>query len=412
MFAFLDDINAAVLIYDEELNDYVFIGKSLCKKIAIADLLEFKSKHCHEKSIFSTLRTAYRNHAYNETRRHYFFVSDATKATLCFEINLATPVYEERRFLVFTFHEHTQVQNLKAQLENYKITQAMICTMINSAYNDQDIAALPPHLIASLGIALNVSAVLIYEIAPNNAPYKETYLWHNENINLPGDFLENITDNDRRILYEAFLKERRLIIESPAHSPSGSNERMELATIKSLSAYPIYIDGKPEAAIVLCDCISYRSWNQEAEMMEIVTTILSSVLSRKRKLEKAEQRESQLKIILDNLPFYVHISNYDTHEIIFANRLYRDTLHKDIVGMKCWELTDPDRTEPCPFCKMDQTLAAKEATNDHLTIRYFSKVMQREFRVHESAIRWFDGRYVHFACAVPLDEPMDVPSTL
>lgn len=404
MFDFLNDIKAAVLIYDKDLCDYIFIGKTVLKQTGAADLNDFKTKYCHNSSIFSTLSKSKPNDPHSKTKHHYFFVPSRDGTTLCFEIKMTSPIYEGRSFLVFSFYERTEVKTLKTQLENYRIAQAMIFSMISSTYNKPDVTMLPPHLIASLGIALNVSAVLIYGLAPGESNQKNSYMWHNDNISIPENYFKNITDKDKRLLREQFLKGRRLVIETCEQATEQNAARMKSCNIKSLAAYPIYIEGKPELVIILYDCINPRDWEQESETMEIVTTILSSLLSGNKKLQASEKREAQLKAILNSFPFFIHISDYKTHEIVFANRLYEDFLHKEIIGIKCWELADPNQTAPCPFCNKDQTIDANGLPTERLTTRYFNALTQKEYYVYESAIRWFDNRYVHFSCAIPFDK--------
>ena len=56
----------------------------------------------------------------------------------------------------------------------------------------------------------------------------------------------------------------------------------------------------------------------------------------------------QLKVLLDNDPVAIFVSDIESRRVLYANRQTRDTLLQDVKDACCYHLAGFQ--EPCPFC--------------------------------------------------------------
>lgn len=121
--------------------------------------------------------------------------------------------------------------------------------------------------------------------------------------------------------------------------------------------------------------------------------------------ERVANSRSALETIIDNMGVDVFISDFYTHEILFANRSlaqsYRD---EHLVGRPCWQALKQGEQGQCEYCP--QPLLVDEL--GHPTSCYhweFQRIQdQNWFHAISSAFRWIDGRLVHVFSGVDITE--------
>ncbi len=103
---------------------------------------------------------------------------------------------------------------------------------------------------------------------------------------------------------------------------------------------------------------------------------------------------SVMNQVLDNLNHLVYVIDFENHELLFANRLLRDSLAGQYSpGLPCWQLLRPDINAPCPFCQKDKLMDEygypTGYTNTH---DIYNALVNRWFLVSQTLIEWYNGR--------------------
>jgi PAS domain S-box-containing protein len=89
--------------------------------------------------------------------------------------------------------------------------------------------------------------------------------------------------------------------------------------------------------------------------------------------------------IIDSIEALVYVSDFNTSEILFANKKLKDVFG-DVVGQKCWEVFRINQTSFCESCYQKELLCNKEFKSD--SIEDYNPVSQKWYRISDSIIEW------------------------
>ncbi len=110
-----------------------------------------------------------------------------------------------------------------------------------------------------------------------------------------------------------------------------------------------------------------------------------------------------LKNILNEMDAYVYVSDMETDEILFINRMIKETFNIDYdsIGKACWQVIQSGFNERCPFCpvfKLEKDPDTPVVWEEHNTVtgRYYKNV--------DSVIDWIDGKKAHLQYAIDITE--------
>ena len=117
----------------------------------------------------------------------------------------------------------------------------------------------------------------------------------------------------------------------------------------------------------------------------------------------AENANTLLEKVLDNIDALIYVSDMQTGEILFANQPLLEE-YGDIQGKICWQVLYKDKSAPCQTCSNAILLtennmptgAHRQEIQDTLTKRWYSLM--------SSAIQWIDGRTVRLATRLDITE--------
>lgn len=114
---------------------------------------------------------------------------------------------------------------------------------------------------------------------------------------------------------------------------------------------------------------------------------------------KAKQERKQLLSVLDSIPEMIYVADFETYEVVFANRKLKEALGKDIVGEKCFQAMQ-GKDQKCDNCVFDSAAGC--------TIPKFSEeyrpVFKKHFYVMNRAIQWTESRKARFQLAVDITQ--------
>lgn len=117
--------------------------------------------------------------------------------------------------------------------------------------------------------------------------------------------------------------------------------------------------------------------------------------------EKIESSHDRLLSILNSINAIVYVADMKTYEILFINEYMKD-LFGDITGKICWQAIQTGQTGPCPFCTNDKLVDMEGRPLGTYNWEFQNTVNGHWYHIHDSAIRWIDGRIVRLEIATDI----------
>ncbi|MDR1048592.1 MAG: sensor domain-containing diguanylate cyclase [Synergistaceae bacterium] len=107
-----------------------------------------------------------------------------------------------------------------------------------------------------------------------------------------------------------------------------------------------------------------------------------------------------MKIVLDNVPSLIYVSDFDTGEVLFVNERLRKLLGRaDAEGKICWQTLHKGQDGPCPFCPKGRLRDAEGNPMKAHVWEYKCSIDEKWYTRADFAVPWIDGRYVHIQWA-------------
>ncbi|MCP4750641.1 MAG: PAS domain-containing sensor histidine kinase, partial [Proteobacteria bacterium] len=111
----------------------------------------------------------------------------------------------------------------------------------------------------------------------------------------------------------------------------------------------------------------------------------------------------RFRTVMDSLDFPVHVSDMNTHEVLFINKSAQK-LWGNIVGRPCWESIHAGQTGPCAFCVSTDLVDEDEPPAGVHVWEYQNTRNHQWYECRSRTIRWIDGRLVRMDTANDVTE--------
>ncbi|MCD6580802.1 MAG: PAS domain S-box protein [Desulfuromusa sp.] len=113
--------------------------------------------------------------------------------------------------------------------------------------------------------------------------------------------------------------------------------------------------------------------------------------------------DSTYLTLLDSVDAVIYVADIQTYELLFMNKMARDTSGGSLGG-KCWETLQADQTDPCAFCTNDRLLD-KNGNPKAPYVWEFQNTRNGEwYECRDQAVLWPDGRLVRMEIATNITE--------
>lgn len=104
--------------------------------------------------------------------------------------------------------------------------------------------------------------------------------------------------------------------------------------------------------------------------------------------------QNALESILDNTGIDIYVNDFQTHDILYANKSMAAPYGgiSQFMGRKCWEVLFPDQGGECEFCPQKHLIDENGEPTKIYTWDYQRPFDGSWFRVFSAAFRWVDGQ--------------------
>ena len=115
------------------------------------------------------------------------------------------------------------------------------------------------------------------------------------------------------------------------------------------------------------------------------------------------QSNQTLISVLEGIDSDVYVADFDTYEILFANKHLRESFKDKLIGRICYQVFRHEVTV-CAHCKNNLLLDVNGQPTGVLVWEDYNPFTEKWYKNADRAIRWHTGNYVHLQIATDITE--------
>jgi two-component system, cell cycle sensor histidine kinase and response regulator CckA len=187
-------------------------------------------------------------------------------------------------------------------------------------------------------------------------------------------------------------------IDSHYAEQSFSASMTELISHKQLT-HQSYLQRKDSAALP----VEMRLGIIELKAEKAILVLARDITSRLQAEAALRDSHKTLLTVLDGIEAVIHVTDLETHEIMFCNKYMRDQYGENLVGQQCWKaLRGLD--EPCTDCRIGELLDVAGKPSGTIAYESQNPTSGRWYINYDRAIKWSNGGYVMLEMATDITE--------
>ena len=299
--------------------------------------------------------------------------------------------------------DNTDRKNTERELGETRRQQDILINVLQIVQAAESVDEAINTALMEIGKYAGVSRAYIFEKTADGKAANNAYEWCNEGINPEIDNLQGVPIELMSDWFEAFEKDDYVCVSDIKELSPDAYEQLSLQNIKSLVVLPLESNGVIYGFVGFDECLHYRQWQQkEVELLISLSQIISTTTTRFRAEKSIQLSQQTMRTVLDNVNASIYVSNFDTNEILFANKMIKDKMGEDLEGKICWQILQKDQTAPCAFCPNAKLLDDNKKPTGLYRWEIYNPVVERWFECTDVAIEWIDGRLVHMEYATDI----------
>lgn len=263
---------------------------------------------------------------------------------------------------------------------SYALQRSEVMTeVVQMLDSDASFEKISNDILTLAGGFINISHAYVIRMNPNGQSADVLGMWENEGVI---SLLSGIKSMD----YEDFivLSEKTTIISAKSKISEQHRTSMEKHGINALITMPIFINGNIVMYTLFTEGRKEKNWElDEVKFLGDVTKILQSILTRRIQKNSLASSYASLEAILDNVGSGIYVRDMETKEVLFANRIFRNTFDREIKEGTIDALLD----------------GGKRARSNATYLELHHPTKDRWYDLHYTYIHWVDGRKVSL-CAI------------
>ncbi|GEM_PF-1983929 len=151
---------------------------------------------------------------------------------------------------------------------------------------------------------------------------------------------------------------------------------------------------------------------KENGMLPDAVVVSFSDITRRREAEQAtKEAHERLLAVMDGIDSLIYVADMKSYEVLFVNKHARE-LWGDVVGEKCWKVLQQGQEGPCDFCTNDKLMDENGRPTGVYQWEFRKTRDGRWYELHDSALRWIDGRMVRMEVATDITDRKELEQEL
>lgn len=287
-------------------------------------------------------------------------------------------------------------KDLIAIQENLEATnrrQALFIKVLQILQLERDIPKAMNMALAEIGRYTGVDRLATWENHLDGVTYGCTYEWCNEGIEPAIDYLRSMTIEAGKPWFD-MLEENHIICTSDIYSLDPFiTQMLEVQGVKAIAVFPLSQLGVHFGFLSFNFCWKKQWDEKDVELMGQISQIVSTATKRWQVEISLQQSQRTMQKVLDNINANIFVSDYDSLEVLFANKPFREEAGQVPERATCWRMLNAGLNDRCEHCPKPQLLDAdRKLTGVHFWEDYNPKT-ERWYTIQSMAIKWLDGRW-------------------
>lgn len=287
-------------------------------------------------------------------------------------------------------------KDLIAIQENLEATnrrQALFIKVLQILQLEPDIPTAMNMALAEIGRYTGVDRLATWENHLDGVTYGCTYEWCNDGIEPAIDYLRSMTIEAGKPWFDMF-EDNNIICTSDIYSLDPFiTQMLEVQGVKAIAVFPLSQLGVHFGFLSFNFCWNKQWDEKDVELMSQISQIVSTATKRWQVEVSLQQSQRTMQKVLDNINANVFVSDYDTLEVLFANKPFREEAGMVPERAKCWKMLNAGLNCECTHCPKPQLLDAdRKITGVHFWEDYNPNT-ERWYTIQSMAIKWLDGRW-------------------
>ena len=282
---------------------------------------------------------------------------------------------------------------IQENLEASNRRQALFIKVLRILQLEPDISTAMNMVLAEIGSYTGVDRLATWENHLDGVTYGCTYEWCNEGIEPAIDYLRSMAIEEGKPWFD-MLENNSIICTSDIYSLDPFITKMlEVQGVKAIAVFPLSQLGGHFGFLSFNFCWNKQWDEKDVELMSQISQIVSTTTKRWQVETSLQQSQRTMQKVLDNINANIFVSDYDTLEVLFANKPFREAAGQIPEKAKCWKMLNVGLTCACAHCPKPQLLDAdRKSTGVHFWEEY-NPVTERWYAIQSVAIKWLDGRW-------------------
>ena len=287
-------------------------------------------------------------------------------------------------------------KDLIAIQENLEATnrrQALFIKVLQILQLEPDIPTAMNMALAEIGRYTGVDRLATWENHLDGVTYGCTNEWCNDGIEPAIDYLRSMTIEAGKPWFD-MLEENHIICTSDIYSLDPFiTQMLEVQGVKAIAVFPLSQLGVHFGFLSFNFCWKKQWDKKDVELMSQISQIVSTATKRWQVEISLQQSQRTMQKVLDNINANIFVSDYDSLEVLFANKPFREEAGQVSENAECWKMLNAGLNGLCAHCPKPQLLDAnRKFTGVHFWEDY-NPVTERWYTIQSMAIKWLDGRW-------------------
>jgi len=288
------------------------------------------------------------------------------------------------------------------ELNEIRKRQNVLINVLQIVQSSQKFGNVIDIALSEIGKYADVSRAYIFEKTPDGNFVNNLYEWCNTGITPEKDNLQNVPIEKLERWFDTFERDEIIYASNIYDLPNPQEvEVLESQGIKSVLVFPLIINEKVYGFVGFDDCEKYREWAEnDITLLKNLSQIISETTRRFNAENTILLSQQTLRTVLDNMDAYVYVANFDSGEILFANKHIKLLFGENIEGKISWEVFGEQERKPDLILYKDNEPIKGEAIRweniNELTNRWYESI--------DSTIEWVNGQIVRLQYAIDITD--------
>jgi len=286
-------------------------------------------------------------------------------------------------------------KDLIAIQENLEATnrrQALFIKVLQILQLEPDIPTAMNMALAEIGRYTGVDRLATWENHLDGVTYGCTYEWCNDGIEPAIDYLRSMTIEAGKPWFD-MLEKNHIICTSDIYSLDPFiTQMLEIQGVKAIAVFPLSQLGVHFGFLSFNFCWNKQWDEKDVELMSQISQIVSTATKRWQVEISLQQSQRTMQKVLDNINANIFVCDYDTQQVLFANKPFREEAGQVSAKAECWKMLNAGLDGMCKHCPKAQLLDANRKPVGVHVWEDYNPMTERWYTIQSLAIKWLDGR--------------------